>query len=597
MHMIAEKYFEFRARLGTALFSLSRLAQDVGIAMPRVPLLQNLITNLKEPFVFVVVGEVNSGKSTFLNALFGETFSEVGVVPTTEKIHCFKHGETYERVQLTDTLEEIRCPSEFLKDFNIVDTPGTNCIENEHQEITERFVPIADLVIFVFSVANPWGATTWDFLDKVHKSWFKNVVLVLQQTDLRTPSEVQDIMNHMEETAKDRFGRSFPIFPVSGKLAYLSKTKGVGKKGLYEASGFADLEKYISHIVSTSGHRSEKLKNIVQTAEVVLNEVSDRMTGAQSTIASEKLMIDGLDRSVYEQRERTRSKFQPVLHGLDHKYRQMQKEGREFLQQQFGFLNTLKSLFKGGETSDKLERRITVRMIEESRFTLSGAADIVEDDLDHLWKQLSREAQDHFQVNLHAGPGGKPDWGSQRGDLMTKMEVAVRQFVEDLNVREKVEHHLKRRRLGLWGFAIVTLLLLVASIWMFVASMVPWVLIPLAGAGFIGLTAMGFASSTLNATGKTLDGLIDESRDPLRTRLLQALDIQVNNYYSDFLRIFEPIRKAHLSRREKHDPSLQQLSELRNSFSDFETQLTPSTIDAPAVAENETDSGMATSAA
>lgn len=571
--MIAEKYFEFRARLGTALFSLSRLAQDAGIAMPRVPLLQNLITNLKEPFVFVVVGEVNTGKSTFLNALFGEAFSDVGVVPTTDKVHCFKHGEKHEKIQITDTLEEILCPNEFLKDFNIVDTPGTNCIEGEHQEITERFVPIADLVIFVFSVANPWGATTWEFLERVHKSWFKNVIFVLQQTDLRTPAEVKTIMEHMHETAKKRLGRSFPIFPVSGKQAFLSKTKGVGKEKLYQASGFGELEKYIGHIVSTSGHRMEKLKNIVQTAEVVLDEVGERMSGAETTLGADEVMLQGLDRAVYEQRERTRSKFQPVLHGLDHKYQQMQEEGRGFLQKQLGFVGTIKSLFGKSEVPEKLERRVIVRMIEESRSTLSGAADIVEDDLNHLWKHLSRSAEDQFGVQLHAGPGGDPDWTAQRTDLMSQMEVAVRKFVTDLDLRQDINKQMRRRKAILGTLGTFSALFLVGAAWMFTASAMPWALIPVACAVLLALGAAGYAASSTAGMGRLVDRTIDESREPLRQRLLQALDIQVNTYYTDFLRIFEPVRKAYVERRDQVAPGLDQLSELRLSFGEFDEQL------------------------
>ena len=106
-----------------------------------------------------------------------------------------------ETLYLTDIVEIFR-PSEFLKDFNIVDTPGTNSIESEHQQITEQFLPMADLVLFVFSVTNPWGASTWDFLDRIHHQWKKKVVFILQQCDLRTEEEV---------AASIEAGRSIPV--------------------------------------------------------------------------------------------------------------------------------------------------------------------------------------------------------------------------------------------------------------------------------------------------------------------------------------------------------------------------------------------------
>ncbi|MCB1087864.1 MAG: dynamin family protein, partial [Verrucomicrobiae bacterium] len=83
------------------------------------------MASLKDPFLFVVVGEVNAGKSTMLNALFGSDFCSSGVLPTTDRIHFFKHGKEAHEFEVSDTLMEIYRPDEFLKDFNIVDTPGT----------------------------------------------------------------------------------------------------------------------------------------------------------------------------------------------------------------------------------------------------------------------------------------------------------------------------------------------------------------------------------------------------------------------------------------------------------------------------------------
>ena len=200
--MIGDDYFELRSRIGTELLALGaalREAPGAEGAAESAAILNNLLTSLKEPFVFVVVGEVNTGKSTFLNALFGQDFSKTGVMPTTDKVLYFKHGPETLINPITPTLVEVQVPADFLRDFHIVDTPGTNSIESEHQVITERFVPVADLVIFVFSAMNPWGASAWQFLEKVHREWMRNVVFVLQQSDLRSPEEIQVISDYMAE--------------------------------------------------------------------------------------------------------------------------------------------------------------------------------------------------------------------------------------------------------------------------------------------------------------------------------------------------------------------------------------------------------------
>ena len=66
-------------------------------------------------------------------------------------------------VPINEHLTECYRPNNFLRDFNVVDTPGTNTIVAEHQRIAEEFVPMADLVLFVFSITNPWAASAWEF--------------------------------------------------------------------------------------------------------------------------------------------------------------------------------------------------------------------------------------------------------------------------------------------------------------------------------------------------------------------------------------------------------------------------------------------------
>jgi predicted GTPase len=142
--MVVEKYLELRSHLGSALGSLISLAQQIGAPADTIQHLQNLITGLKEPFLFVVVGEVKAGKSMLLNALFGRDFCKVDVLPATDRIYVFKYGETEKDIPISEHLTERWRSIDFLKDFNIVDTPGTNTIVANHEEITESFMPLAD---------------------------------------------------------------------------------------------------------------------------------------------------------------------------------------------------------------------------------------------------------------------------------------------------------------------------------------------------------------------------------------------------------------------------------------------------------------------
>src|SRR3981081_2613446 len=113
--MVAEKYLELRSQLGTTLGSLITLAHQIGAPEDTLRNLQNLVTNLNEPFLFVVVGEVKAGKSSLLNALFGRDFCKVDVLPATDRVYVFKHGNPERDVPLSDHLTERYRNIDFLK--------------------------------------------------------------------------------------------------------------------------------------------------------------------------------------------------------------------------------------------------------------------------------------------------------------------------------------------------------------------------------------------------------------------------------------------------------------------------------------------------
>lgn len=60
-------------------------------AMSELGLLRDSLAALDQPFLAVVVGEFNSGKSSVINALLGKKWLEEGILPTTNEISLLKH--------------------------------------------------------------------------------------------------------------------------------------------------------------------------------------------------------------------------------------------------------------------------------------------------------------------------------------------------------------------------------------------------------------------------------------------------------------------------------------------------------------------------
>src|ERR1700736_2160482 len=259
--MIADRYLQLRSELETALADLLKLGSELRRPGATLDTIHGLLADIREPLLFVVVGEVKSGKSSLLNALFGQEFAKVDVLPATDRICIFRHGAEEKQVDVSPKLTERYLPVAFLRDFNAVDTPGANTMVSEHQTITENFVPRADLILFVFSVANPWTQSNWDFLGFVQKKWLKNVVFVLQQIDLREPTEIEVIHRHLQDTAMRKLGFAPPIYAVSARKALLARTSGLDKERLWRESDFGPLEEQINLIVTESSTRMLKLRS------------------------------------------------------------------------------------------------------------------------------------------------------------------------------------------------------------------------------------------------------------------------------------------------------------------------------------------------
>ncbi|OVA06676.1 Thiamine phosphate synthase [Macleaya cordata] len=230
--------------------------------MEEVSLLIDSVSRLDEPFLLVIAGEFNSGKSTVINALLGSRYLKEGVVPTTNEITLLCYAEL-------DTFEQERCerhpdgqficylPAPILKKMNLVDTPGTNVILQRQQRLTEEFVPRSDLLLFVISADRPLTASEVDFLRYIQQ-WKKRVVFVLNKSDLyQSNSELEEAIAFIKENVRKLLSTDHvTLYPVSARSAIEAKlavglNSGKNHEELLESdsrwrsSGFYELEKFL----------------------------------------------------------------------------------------------------------------------------------------------------------------------------------------------------------------------------------------------------------------------------------------------------------------------------------------------------------------
>ena len=153
--------------LSTTIDKLSLLTSHVNNSELHETL-QQLKFQLASPFTFVIVGEVKAGKSSFVNALLGAKVSAASQAITTMDVQKIVYGD--EEMLVKDAQKRIvlkEHPAKILKEITIVDTPGTNSRELDHQVVTEKFIPHCNLVVFIFQMDNIHVQSAWDFFKKI----------------------------------------------------------------------------------------------------------------------------------------------------------------------------------------------------------------------------------------------------------------------------------------------------------------------------------------------------------------------------------------------------------------------------------------------
>ncbi|KAK3415780.1 hypothetical protein EUGRSUZ_H01482 [Eucalyptus grandis] len=233
------------------LLEAVNVIQKAAPQMEEVSLLVDATSHIDEPFLLVIVGEFNSGKSTFINALLGERYLKEGVVPTTNEITFLRYSES-------DSDEKQRCerhpdgqyicyiPAPILKEMIIVDTPGTNVILQRQQRLTEEFIPRADLLIFVISADRPLTESEVAFL-RYTQQWRKKVVFVLNKSDIyQNDLELQEATSFISENVQNLLNaENVALYPISARSALESKL----------SASYESAKEYTNMLVSDSQWR------------------------------------------------------------------------------------------------------------------------------------------------------------------------------------------------------------------------------------------------------------------------------------------------------------------------------------------------------
>jgi small GTP-binding protein len=329
--------------------------------------LERSIEALDELFLLVVVGEFNAGKSAFINALVGERRMEEGVTPTTAQV----------------------TPVRF-DDINIVDTPGTNAVIREHEEITARYVPRADLVLFVTSADRPFTETERAFLEQI-RDWGKKVVVVINKVDILTgEKELGEVRGYVADNARRLLGVTPEIFPVSARAAFRAKT---GEPQLWTSSGFEALERYIRTTLDAAARMRLKLLNPLGVGAALIDRYAVATKERLSTLQSDFALLEDVEGQLAAFEGDMAREFEGRMATVDNVLLEMERRGHDYFDDTMR-IGRVMDLLNRSRVQEGFERQVIADAPQQIEKRVNELVDWIVDQDFRQWQRITRHLAD-----------------------------------------------------------------------------------------------------------------------------------------------------------------------------------------------------------
>ena len=535
--------------------------------------LSDSIRQLDELFLLVVAGEFNSGKSSFINALLGQTLQEVGVTPTTSHVYLLKYGETAVSRPIEAGLWEQTAPIELLRTINIVDTPGTNAIVREHEALTSEFIPRSDLVLFITSSDRPFSESERAFLQQI-KQWGKKIVLVLNKFDLlENELDQQKVLEFVQKSAATLFGEAPALFPVSTRLATAAKTD----PRAWSQSGFEKLEQFIYKTLDDVGRFRLKLLNPIGVGQkVIAAQLQSAETDLIGLHADQQLLndIEG-QMSIYN--ADMQRNFQARLGEIDNILYSMEKRGNAFFDETLRIAR-IPDLMRKDKIQHEFERDVVSNTPQQLELKVSELIDwLVEQDL-RQWTAVADHLEHRRDQYLHRIVGeGVPREGTlafDRQRLVDSIGLATRQAVATYDKeREAMELATAAQEavvntgiLGLGGLGLGAAIL--------AATQLAWVDVTGVLAGLTAVTLGLLVLPARRRTAKaTLSEKLSELREKLVTNLTQQFQREMQRSDNRIVETIAPFSRFVRSETAKIEQRKTQFTRIESDFVGLKSQL------------------------
>ncbi|HEU0302192.1 MAG TPA: dynamin family protein, partial [Longimicrobium sp.] len=288
-------------------------------------------------------------------------------------------------------------PAPLLRDINIVDTPGTNAVLREHEELTRDFVPRSDLVLFVTSADRPFTESERAFLEQI-RAWGKKIVFIVNKIDiLGGEDDRQTVLRFVRENGSALLGEEPLVFPVSSRDAM--QARAAGDEAMWARSGFREVEDFLLNTLDQQERIRLKLLNPLNVGLKLAAKYKETAFERLKVLAEDVATLQNIDQQLGAFHQEMLRDFEPRLGRLDALLNEMEIRGLTFFDETIRF-GRIRELMSGDRVRQDFERVVvgdTPRLIDEE---VGRVIDwIVERNL-KLWQDISAYI-DRRQISRH----------------------------------------------------------------------------------------------------------------------------------------------------------------------------------------------------
>lgn len=427
--MLNQRTQALRVQVEDAVKDLHRFVQEIG-HKELAATVGELRNRMSEPYMFVIVGEVKAGKSSFVNALLdaGRPICAVAPQPMTDTIQQILYGEQDETVVVNPYLKKIFLPVDILRDIAIVDTPGTNSIVERHQDITEGFVPASDLVIFVFEAKNPYRQSAWDFFDFIHSDWHKKIIFILQQKDLLSEADLGVNERGLYDFARKKGLQEPVIFTTSAKAE---------EEGRFDESGFSAVRDYIrSHVTGGRG-AALKLQNNLHTSRNILERIRQDLDTRAEQYKADLAFRSDVQQTLDHQEAKSNHQSNVLIENLLNGYERVTKQIGRDLDNGLSFPAMLRRSFLGifskqgsiKEWLDELAKKLEVNLQAELQAKLSDGVVDLADSVQQMAKMIDLKIKSSTNTVVKSDSYIFEDISDKRAAVLRDLQEAFGRFM------------------------------------------------------------------------------------------------------------------------------------------------------------------------